>query len=46
MPGVLEPAQPPLPLPDGLVRVLRPIVQPAVLPVLDAREHHPLGSAP
>jgi len=36
---MLEAAHPPLPLARGLVRMLRPVVEPLVLPMLDAREH-------
>ncbi len=38
---VFAAAHPPLALPRGLVRMLRPVVQPLVLPMLDARQHLP-----
>jgi len=36
--GMLEPPHPPLSLPGRLVRMLRPIVAPLVLPMLDTRQ--------
>jgi len=36
---ILEAPHPPFPLPRGLVRVLGPVVQSPMLPVLDARQH-------
>jgi hypothetical protein len=41
MPRALEPPHPPFPLSRGLVRVLRPVIESPVPPVLDAGQHVP-----
>ena len=43
VPGRLETTHPPFPFPGGLMGILRPIIQPALLLVLHRRHHFYLG---